>query len=457
MSKVTILLHFCCLIVALTVSAPLMAQTLQHVLELTYQNNPDLKVRRIQMRVADEQVPQARSAMLPNISLTTNTALQSLENFVPENTPGRDSQPSIFGVVLNQRIYDFGRTSNRVDAAISNALAARTNIMATEQQVLLNAATQYANLVRDRALVKLRSDNITFVNSLLEDTRKWVREGFATETDVAQVEAQIAAIEGNLIALLTNVELTRENFEQIVGVPPGELSDPLPYFSTKPMSVDNATNIAIVEHPSVKSGNYYIDAAEQGVYAADSDLRPLLTFQFSYQRLQQQYSDIDDFQVTRAMVQLTLPIYDGGLSFARSRNARELLAQRRAELDVVRAQLNVTAQSAFANFDSAKDRIKKFQKQIEASKKSLDGMLVELKSGRSMRTISGVIAADAALFNARSALINARRDYVVASYQILAVLGRMTAKNLRLNVALHDEASHYREVNSEMFGTKIPD
>ena len=74
-----------------------------------------------------------------------------------------------------------------------------------------------------------------------------------------------------------------------------------------------------------------------------------------------------------------------------------------------------------------------------------------------MRTISGVIAADAALFNARSALINARRDYVVASYQILAVLGRMTAKNLRLNVALHDEASHYREVNSEMFGTKIPD
>ena len=98
MSKVTILLHFCCLIVALTVSSPLMAQTLKHVLELTYQNNPDLKVRRIQMRVADEQGrvlgerEQTQIRLLEQGLITKQTLLQTQQE--PQlRLPGRQQQP----------------------------------------------------------------------------------------------------------------------------------------------------------------------------------------------------------------------------------------------------------------------------------------------------------------------------------------------------------------------------
>lgn len=457
MSKFSILLHSCSVVVALALSAPAMSQTLKRALELAYENNPDLKVRRLQMRGVDEQVPQARSAMLPNLSLTSNIGINNQEYFSPDNVQDKFLEPVSFGITLNQRLYDFGRTSNRVDAAVNSALAARANVWITEQQVLLNSVTQYANLVRDRALVKLREDSIAYLKNFLEETRARAREGLATEADINQIEGQIANVEANLLLLSFNAEITRENFEQVIGASPDALTEPSPYFAEIPMNSRAAKQIAFLSHPSIRNVNYLIDAAEAQVRAVEADFSPILSFQASYQRLQRQFSSHEDYQVSRAILQLSWPIFDGGLSFSRARAAKELLAQRRAELDVVRAQLNIAAESSFNFYESTRSRLEKFELQVKFSEKALDAIKSELANGRTFRLANDVLASENALFNARAGAINLRRDVVVASYQMLASLGRLTAKQLNLNVAFYDDTSHYERVNAQWFGSDILD
>lgn len=48
---------------------------------------------------------------------------------------------------------------NSVSSAKSSVKAAQASLLATEQDILLNAATAYLNVMRDEAIVKLQKNN----------------------------------------------------------------------------------------------------------------------------------------------------------------------------------------------------------------------------------------------------------------------------------------------------------
>jgi len=46
---------------------------------------------------------------------------------------------------------------------------------------------------------------------------------------------------------------------------------------------------------------------------------------------------------------------------------------------------------------------------------------------------------------------------VVASYAALGSIGRLSAQELRLGVALYDPGAHFEQVKTKWFGTQTPD
>ena len=66
--------------------------------------------------------------------------------------------------------------------------AARETLRITEQQVLLNAATAYMNLLRDGAILDLQRRNVEVLQEQLRQTRDRFNVGEVTRTDVAQAE-----------------------------------------------------------------------------------------------------------------------------------------------------------------------------------------------------------------------------------------------------------------------------
>ena len=61
------------------------------------------------------------------------------------------------------------------------------------------------------------------------------------------------------------------------------------------------------------------------------------------------------------------------------------------------------------------------------------------------------------LVNARVALVTAQRDRVVASYTLLASVGRLAPQVLNLRVVSYDPQVHYQQVRDSWAGVRTPD
>jgi outer membrane protein len=61
------------------------------------------------------------------------------------------------------------------------------------------------------------------------------------------------------------------------------------------------------------------------------------------------------------------------------------------------------------------------------------------------------------LLNARVSLVIAQRDRVVASYAVMAAIGRLAAANLNLSVAQYDPTIHFDQVKDKWIGLRTPD
>ena len=184
-------------IAAMAAMRPAAAETLPGALALAYQNNPQLNSQRAIVRQQDEAVPQALSGYRPRVTGTANIG----EQFTWQVTSGGPvdikqrfyTQPRSVGAQVQQTLFNGFQTANRTRAAESQVSAARETLRVIEQQVLLDAATNYMNVLRDTAILEVQRSNVRVLGETLRQTRDRFNVGEVTRTDVAQAQAQLAA------------------------------------------------------------------------------------------------------------------------------------------------------------------------------------------------------------------------------------------------------------------------
>src|SRR6185436_19641532 len=107
--------------------------------------------------------------------------------------------------------------------------------------------------------------------------------------------------------------------------------------------------------------------------------------------------------------------------------------------------------TSWNNLVAAREIIRSVKEQVSAAELALDGVHQEYFVGS--RTTLDVLDAEGDVVNARIALISAERDQVVAVYQILGSIGRLTARDLRLPVEYYDADENYLNVRGKWIGT----
>jgi outer membrane protein len=152
---------------------------------------------------------------------------------------------------------------------------------------------------------------------------------------------------------------------------------------------------------------------------------------------------------------LSVPIYEGGLTSSQVREAKEVAGQRRMDVDVARADVIALVRANWGALQAAKTQIAAAQSQIAAAERALYGVREEAKAGQ--RTTLDILNAQQELLNARIGLIYAQRERVVASYAVLAAMGRLSLDLLRIGDATYDPALHFEQVRDLWGGTTTPD
>lgn len=198
---------------------PLRADTLAAALASAYETNPELQAQRAITRQVDETVPQALSGYRPGIGASVGFDANG-DNF---NDSG---QVFTAGGQITQPIYTGGQTKAAVSAS-ENSLAARAQLRAAENTVMVNVVSAYANVLALQRVVELTTNQVKVLSRELQASKDRFEVGDLTRTDVAQSEARLARLQSQLIAAQGTLTLARESYRQVVGRLPVDLA-PMP-------------------------------------------------------------------------------------------------------------------------------------------------------------------------------------------------------------------------------------
>jgi outer membrane protein len=445
--------HACAALVgalAAVVGTPAWSQSLIEALSATYNSNPDLLASRALLRQTDETLAQAVANWRPKVTLSVEYNKIEADS-LPIRVP-----PSYF--ILNGRttllsatqpIFRGGKTIADTKAAQANIQAQRALLASTEQQTLAAAVTAYADLVQNVGIVDVRKNNVRVLVQQLDATRERFRVGELTITDVSQAEARLEQAKADLVLAEAQVRIAEATYIHAVGQRPGKLGE-IPLIGALPASEDECVALAMDLEPRSVSAQHRITAASYGVNSAVAALLPQVNLVGFVQYQQDLQVPTDQYYQYGVRLQATVPIYQNGSEWSVVRQAKELVGQRRNELDSARRQAAETVIRGWRNLDAARSRVTSFTAQVKANDVALNGVRQEALVGS--RTTLDVLNAEQELLNSQVSLISARHDVQVAYYTVLSGIGRLTARTLGLPVEYYDEEKYYNEVGSRWIG-----
>ena len=438
------------------------ADTLEGALALAYQNNPQINSQRAATRATDEGVGAALSGYRPTVKATAQIGEQYLDTLSKPSLGGKpESVGTIatgsYGLTTSQTLFNGFQTASKTRQAEGLVFSQRETLRTAEQTILLNAATAYMNLLRDAALLELQRNNVKVLEATLRQTRDRFTAGEVTRTDLAQAESSLAAGRSSLHSAESSYITSRSTYVQVIGVEPGKLASASPVDRFSPPTLTAALQRAASQNPAIIKAMFDVDAAVQLVKVNEGALYPTLSLNGSMQKSYGSATSLTNLESLSGSViaQLSAPIYQGGAEYANIRQAKETLGQRRLDLDTARLLVQQNVTQSWGQLEAAKAQVDATTAQVTSAEIALDGVREEARVGQ--RTTLDVLNAQQSLVQARTALVTAQHDRIVASYTVLAAVGSLSPQVLGLHIETYDPVVHYQQVRDNWIGVRTPD
>lgn len=426
--------------------------SLMEALGVAYETNPQLAAARAGLRATDETVAQANAKWRPYISATGTYAYNEYK--ISGAGAKSITHPIQAQVGFQQELFRGGRTYAEIGKAKANVRAARADLTATEQTVLLAAVTSYMDVVRDTAIVNLRRHNVDVLRRQRDETALEFKAGSVTRTDVAQAEARLAGAQAALTAAEGQLAISRASFSRVIGRPAETLEDRPVTPTLIPGTEEAAETAASKGNPALVQAQEYERAASYAVDDAIGAMLPEINLQGGYNYSQQSYaSALGAGQVTQGIglqAQVNIPIYQGGAEQSAIRQAKQQHAQAQLNVSVTDRQVREAVSTAWNTYQAALANIASNEATAQSNEIAFTGVSKEQRVGG--RTVLDVLNAQQELLNAQVAVVTSRRDATVAGFQVLAASGLLTARSLNLKVTYYDPLEHYENNAAKWFG-----
>lgn len=436
--------------VALGLPGSVQAQPLIDVLAETCLTNPTLAAQRESLRGSNEAIAQALSEYRPSVSADASVGTRWSQDRVGAIDGSETINPATIGITVEQPLYSFGREAG-VEAANFGIQAARANYLGTEQSVFLDAVTAYMNVVQAQSLLSVAFNNENVLRRQLQATQDRFEVGEVTRTDVAQAQASVAGAVALVVQNQGQLEDARAVFEQVVGFPPGDLTQPdVP--TNLPVSLEEAVVLS-ERNPSVVSAEFTELAATEQIEVQEGTLLPSFSVVGTARHSTNPSALIDRQESAEVSVRMAWQLYAGGLLNSQVRQQRYLAGQRGIEVDETRRATVANTISAWESLVTARANITSFRSQVSANAVALEGVQQEALVGT--RTVLDVLDAEQAVLDSQSSLIESRRDEIVAAYTVLAQVGLLTANDLGLPGCVYDFGPDYERTRDRWFGNSV--
>jgi len=421
------------------------AQTLEEALVSAYLTNPTLEAQRAALRATDELVPQALSDWRPTIEGTAASQFNDVDTSANSGT----FQSNSAGLGVDQNLYRGGGTVANTTRAEQLVRLERSRLIATEQDVLLNAVEAYTDLLTALAVLELSLQNENRLRRQLQATRDRFEVGEVTRTDVAQSEARLAGAVAERVRSEGSIQAARAAYRNVINQEPVRLVTPRPRADLPPTEAE-AHQLAETYNPNIAAAQFNLAAARADVRVAESDLLPELSVRGELTYTDEPSLTLDHQREASIGAVLRVPLYQGGGEYARVRQTKQTVRQRSDDLEAIFRAVREEVTSAWQTLVTARTAIESIREQVRAAEIALEGSRQEALVGQ--RTTLDVLDQENDLFQAQVDLVSAQRDEIVASHRVKSAIGQLTVMGLELPVEPYDPEAYYFDVRNRLFG-----
>ncbi len=426
------------------------SENLSDAIALAYQTNPTLQGQRASQRALDETVVQAKAGYRPTVgaqaSVTTDSNNEGIFSPLNSQVPGR-SQTSQAGLSITQPIYTGGLVKSQVSAAEAGVFAGREALREVEQEVIDGVIVAYVDVRRDQEGLAIAQENADLLERQLGESRARFEVGEITRTDVAETEARVAAARAQLSTAHAQLAISRANYASIVGQNPGDLAPEPSMARLLPASIEEAFAAAQKGNPQILEADYNEQSSAAKVAAAKAETRPTVELRGTAGYFGGNIGLATPFanftHDVSASAVVSVPIFTGGLTFSKVRQAAETNNVDRISIEITRRKVLLLVAQAWNQLISARANLVADEEQVKAANIAFEGTRQEAQVG--LRTTLDVLITEQDLSNAQLALAGARHDEYAAGAAVLAAEGQLYAQDFS-STPIYDPKKNYNHV-----------
>ena len=412
-------------------------EDLMQVYQLAEQKDPQFLEVQSNFRATLEHVPQARARlMLPNLSVSANTTenWQDIRyNSAAAFLPGGDFTYNSRGYSLNltQPVFHWDRYM-QLKQADSEVRQAQLEVDSARQDLIVRVAQRYFDVLAAIDNVNFSRAEKEALARQLDQTQQRFKVGLIAITDVQEAKAGYDLSVADEIAAKKGLDDAHEALRELAGEIDknlAQLGETLPLITPVPADADKWTDIALKQNLKLASAKVSAEIAGREIDVQKAGHYPSVDIVGSHGGNvtggQFGHTDVDASAIG---VEMTVPIYSGGLVVSKTREARY---RHEASLDQVEAGRRAAirqARDAYAGVISGISRVEALKQALKSTQTALEATEAGFAVGT--RTAVDVVTQERELFGAKRNYARARYDYVLDTLRLKQAAGTLSPADL---------------------------
>lgn len=390
--------------------------------------NPAFRSREADVKKRELEKTIARGARLPQLEANaayTRYAYPALVTPIREAGvfPPLDRNVATAGIDLRLPLYAGGKLVAAQALAEHSREAAEHALRSAGQDLLFNVVTTYTKALQFRHLAAALERRIETLSSEDSATRLRLEHGRATRLDLARLQTQLSQARHDLSTVKQGERDTLALLAALLGesakLPPlieaGEAVVPMPASEAQALA-------KAVQRPEIRGREAEDRAAADRIRLAQAERKPQVSL---VARVQESAGgDWKGYDDGRIGVQLSLPIFDGGIRRGRVDQARAERERNRLLLQDALNQVSVEIQQSYGGVDEARSRLAVARQGEQEAQEALRIEQLRYQNGES--TVSDLLGAETALWNAVVSRLQAGYDIATQQARLLRSVGELT-------------------------------
>ncbi len=360
---------------------------LDEILDIALKNNTNIQVSKYQEDIKTQELKKAKSAYLPKLSASADIGNYDIE------ASGVTQEGDATSVTLSasQLIYDFGKTSNSIDASKYNLEASSTEIQTSTKDTILSIKEAYYDILNKHQQIIVAKEAVSLDKLQLSQANEYFKAGVRTKIDVINAQLNLSNSELKLVQANYDLKISKTKLISLLGtsyeeeidvkLDSNDISSLAKSIKIEDENLAKLINTAFDNRSELQKYKALIKTNKANLNSAKAEYYPTLDVSASYS--DKNSDDISSLEQTQTAVLLNLKwdLFTGDTTSANKKISLANLSTTKKQFEQQKLQIRQDVTSAYLNLEQSFESIKINLLSLDLSTRNLNLANERYKAG----------------------------------------------------------------------------